>query len=60
MYQVKAQTARLVVLIRCFLELRICALTGPSMFYEQNNRRYLLNLVDTPVRGNSLLMWPAS
>ena len=37
--------------------MKLCfyALTGPSMFYEQNNRRYLLNLIDTPVRAISLL-----
>ena len=53
MYQVKAQTARSVP--RCSLKLRFYALTGPSMFYEQNNLRYLLNLIDTPVRSISPL-----
>jgi translation elongation factor EF-4 len=53
MYQVKAQTARSV--LRCSLKLRFYALTGPSMFHKQNNLRYLLNLIDTPVRATSLL-----
>lgn len=48
MYQVKAQTARLVVLgyspNPC-----LYVLTGSSMFYQQNERHYLLNLIDTPV-----------
>jgi len=53
MYQVKAQTARSV--LRCSLKLRFYALTGPSMFYKQNDLHYLLNLIDTPVCAISLL-----
>jgi translation factor GUF1, mitochondrial len=55
MYQVKAQTARSV--LRCSSKSRFYALTGPtgSMFYTQNNLRYLLNLIDTPVCAISLL-----
>jgi translation elongation factor EF-4 len=52
MDQVKAQTARSV--LRCSLKLRFYVLTGPSMFYKENNRQYLLNLIDTPVRAISL------
>lgn len=52
MCQVKAQTARSVLC--CPLELHFYALTGPSMFYKQNNSRYLLNLIDTPVCAISL------
>ena len=53
MDQVKAQTARSV--LRCSLKLRFYSLTGPSMLYKQNNLRYLLNLIDTPVCAISLL-----
>lgn len=50
MCQVKAQTARLVILLRP-QEMRFYGLTGTSMFHQQNNLRYLLNLIDTPVCG---------
>lgn len=33
----------------CSLGPRFYALTVPSMFYQQNNLGYLLNLIDTPV-----------
>jgi|SRR6266850_4386734 len=50
MNQVKAQTARL-VLLGFSLGLLLYALTGHSMFYQQDQMRYLLNLIDTPVCG---------
>jgi len=34
-----------------FSGMTLVALTGPSMFYQQDNMRYLLNLIDTPVCG---------
>ena len=50
MNQVKAQTARL-ALLTFSLGLLLYALTRPSMFYQQDQMRYLLNLIDTPVCG---------
>ena len=59
MYQVKAQTARSVI-PSCLLVLLSHALTGSSMFYQQNNTRYLLDLIDTPVRGTLPYLYDVS